>query len=81
MSIAAASVIAKVTRDRIMKDLDQCYPGYGWAQNAGYGTKQHMDALTPVGGDAGAPKKFRAGAQDIVRRTTISATCCWLTIC
>jgi ribonuclease HII len=58
MSIAAASVIAKVTRDRIMKDLDQCYPGYGWAQNAGYGTKQHMDALTRLGATPAHRKSF-----------------------
>lgn len=58
MSIAAASVIAKVTRDRIMKDLDQHYPGYGWAQNAGYGTKQHMDALTRLGATPAHRKSF-----------------------
>jgi len=58
MSIAAASVVAKVTRDRIMKDLDQQYPGYGWARNAGYGTKQHMDALTRLGATPAHRKSF-----------------------
>jgi len=58
MSIAAASVVAKVTRDRIMKDLDQRYPGYGWAQNAGYGTKQHMDALSRLGATPAHRKSF-----------------------
>lgn len=49
MSIAAASVIAKVTRDRIMSDLARQYPGYGWERNAGYGTREHMDALKTLG--------------------------------
>ncbi|MEL7202549.1 MAG: ribonuclease HII [Pseudomonadota bacterium] len=48
-SIAAASIIAKVTRDRIMVDLAQQYPGYGWEQNAGYPTKLHRDALARLG--------------------------------
>lgn len=49
LSIAAASVIAKVTRDRIMADLAIQFPGYGWERNAGYGTKEHMDALGRLG--------------------------------
>lgn len=49
LSVAAASVIAKVTRDRIMVDLDSRYPGYGWARNAGYGTKEHLAALGRLG--------------------------------
>ena len=48
-SIAAASVLAKVTRDRIMKELDLSHPGYGWARNKGYGTKQHQEALARLG--------------------------------
>lgn len=44
-SIASASIIAKVTRDRIMTELDKDYPAYGWAKNAGYGTAQHQEAL------------------------------------
>jgi ribonuclease HII len=44
-SIAAASILAKVTRDRIMSDLDKDYPVYGWAKNAGYGTAHHQEAL------------------------------------
>ena len=44
-SIAAASIIAKVTRDRIMADLHHKHPQYGWERNAGYGTKVHMEAL------------------------------------
>ncbi|OHC57589.1 MAG: ribonuclease HII [Rhodobacterales bacterium RIFCSPHIGHO2_02_FULL_62_130] len=48
-SIAAASIIAKVTRDRIMVDLAQQHPGYGWECNAGYPTKQHLEALQNLG--------------------------------
>lgn len=48
-SIAAASIIAKVTRDRIMVDLAQQHPGYGWEGNAGYPTKQHLQALQNLG--------------------------------
>ncbi len=49
LSIAAASVVAKVTRDRIMSRLAVVYPDYGWDRNAGYGTAQHRDALTRHG--------------------------------
>jgi ribonuclease HII len=45
LSIAAASVIAKVTRDRIMVELDRQYPVYGFARHKGYGTKEHLEAL------------------------------------
>lgn len=49
LSIAAASVVAKVRRDRLMADLAVRYPGYGWQANAGYGTKAHLDALRRLG--------------------------------
>ena len=48
-SIAAASIVAKVTRDRLMQDLAQDYPGYGWEQNAGYPTKRHKNAIADLG--------------------------------
>ncbi|XOQ53084.1 MAG: Ribonuclease HII [Succiniclasticum sp.] len=48
-SIAAASVVAKVTRDRMMIELDHVYPGYGLAQNKGYGSQLHMDAIRELG--------------------------------
>ena len=48
-SIAAASIIAKVTRDRIMADLDKEFPASGWAKNAGYGTAHHQEALAVYG--------------------------------
>jgi ribonuclease HII len=49
LSIAAASILAKVARDRHMAALDQRYPGYGWAHNAGYGTAEHRAALLHLG--------------------------------
>ncbi|HPB51409.1 MAG TPA: ribonuclease HII [Myxococcota bacterium] len=49
MNCAAASILAKVTRDRLMCDLDATYPGYGFMEHKGYGTKQHMDALRDLG--------------------------------
>ena len=49
LSVAAASIVAKVTRDRIMVDLAQQHPGYGWENNAGYPTKSHREALTSLG--------------------------------
>ena len=49
LSIAAASIVAKVTRDRIMVDLAQQHPGYGWEANAGYPTKAHLEALQNLG--------------------------------
>jgi len=48
-TIAAASIIAKVTRDRLMQKLSQHYPHYDWAKNAGYGTKSHREALEKYG--------------------------------
>ena len=44
-SIAAASVLAKVTRDRLMREFDRLYPGYGFAEHKGYGTPQHLAAI------------------------------------
>ena len=44
-SIAAASIVAKVTRDRLMLEFDKAYPGYGFARHKGYGTREHMEAL------------------------------------
>ena len=49
LSIGAASIIAKVVRDRIMVDLAQQHPGYGWDKNAGYPTKDHLAALKNLG--------------------------------
>ena len=49
LSIAAASIVAKMCRDRIMVELAQQYPGYGWETNAGYGSKSHISALQNLG--------------------------------
>ncbi len=49
LSIAAASIIAKVTRDRLLIEMNTTYPGYGFAQHKGYGTKQHQAALNAKG--------------------------------
>ena len=48
-SIAAASIIAKVTRDRIMREWDEVYPQYGFEKHKGYGTKAHIDAIKEYG--------------------------------
>ena len=48
-SIAAASILAKVTRDRIMRELAAQYPEYGFAKNKGYGTAEHIAALKKYG--------------------------------
>ncbi|MGC6400670.1 ribonuclease HII [Sphingomonas sp. FW199] len=47
--ISAASIIAKVTRDRMMRDADAVHPGYGWARNKGYGSAAHLAALRTLG--------------------------------
>ena len=49
LSIAAASIIAKVTRDRIMVEMDSTFPGYGFARHKGYGSQMHVDALRRLG--------------------------------
>jgi ribonuclease HII len=48
-SIAAASVLAKVTRDRMMADFDRKYPGYGFADHKGYATPEHLEAIGKLG--------------------------------
>jgi ribonuclease HII len=49
ISVAAASILAKVTRDRIMEKLDVTYPGYGFAKHKGYGTAEHIAAIKEKG--------------------------------
>ncbi len=49
LSVAAASIVAKVTRDRLMVALDGDFPGYGFARHKGYGTRQHREALARLG--------------------------------
>ena len=59
LSIAAASIVAKTCRDRIMVDLAQQHPGYGWETNAGYPTKRHKDALRNLGVTPHHRRSFR----------------------
>lgn len=56
--VAAAGIIAKVSRDRLMNELDQQYPGYGLAQHKGYGTKAHQNAINLLGFSAIHRKSF-----------------------
>ncbi|MCI5725571.1 ribonuclease HII [Fusobacterium sp.] len=49
LSIAAASIIAKVTRDRMMRELDKVYPNYDFSKHKGYGTKKHVEVLKKMG--------------------------------
>ena len=49
ISIAAASIAAKIARDRMMQDADAAFPGYGFAQHKGYGTRQHINSLERLG--------------------------------
>lgn len=57
-TIAAASIIAKVTRDKIMADLSHVYPQFGWNKNFGYGTKAHIQALQQYGATVHHRKSF-----------------------
>ena len=64
-SIAAASIVAKVYRDRLMVELDKLYPGYGLAENKGYGTAEHLRALKELGVSAIHRKSF-APVRDVI---------------
>ena len=66
-SIAAASIVAKVTRDRIMVELDAVHPGYGWVSNKGYGTPDHRRALARLG-PCGAHRRSFAPVRAILSR-------------
>ena len=59
ISIAAASIIAKVTRDRLMITLAKQYPGFGWERNFGYGTPEHRNSLAQLGPNEMHRKSFR----------------------
>ncbi len=58
LSIASASVLAKTTRDALMRDLDEQYPGYGLGQNKGYGTQAHRSALIRLGYSSAHRRSF-----------------------
>jgi ribonuclease HII len=66
-SIAAASIIAKVTRDRLLCDYDRLYPAYGFARHKGYGTAQHRAAITALGPCPIHRRTFLSGILDGAR--------------
>ena len=59
VSISAASIVAKICRDRVLVDLAQHHPGYGWETNMGYGSKSHMEALRNLGATAHHRRSFK----------------------
>ena len=63
-AVAAASIIAKVTRDRLMVGYDEAYPGYGFARHKGYGTPAHLEALRRNGPSPIHRKSFRMPGRD-----------------
>lgn len=63
LSIGAASIVAKVVRDRMMIELDSEYPGYGLMKHKGYGTKEHLSALRELGPSALHRRSFRPVAE------------------
>ena len=67
LSIAAASIVAKETRDRIMRRLARLHPGYGWERNAGYGTREHARALDALGPTPHHRRSFRPVREAISR--------------
>ncbi|MHA6346211.1 ribonuclease HII [Roseivivax sp. CAU 1761] len=73
VTVAAASVIAKVTRDAIMRDLAQHYPGYGWETNQGYGSPSHREALRNLGVTPHHRRSFRPVHNILYQDETASA--------
>ena len=65
-SIACASIVAKVTRDRLMVELDRAYPGYGLARHKGYGTREHITCLGQLGPSSVHRRSFRP-VRDVIR--------------
>jgi ribonuclease HII len=73
LSIAAASIVAKVTRDRVMAALAREFPGYGWETNVGYGVAAHAAALTRLGVTPHHRRSFRPVHKMLCDRHTINA--------
>ena len=67
LSIAAASIVAKETRDRIMRRLARLHPGYGWERNAGYGVREHARALDALGPTPHHRRSFRPVREAVSR--------------
>lgn len=72
LSIAAASILAKVVRDHLMVDLAQQHPGYGWERNAGYPTKDHLAALLNLGVTPQHRRSFRPAHNILYQEHSIS---------
>ena len=72
VSIAAASIMAKMCRDRIMVDLAQQHPGYGWETNAGYPSKSHKEALRNLGVTPHHRRSFRPVHNILYQAKTVS---------
>lgn len=72
-SIAAASILAKVDRDRVMVDLAQQHPGYGWDRNAGYPTRDHLEALRNLGVTPHHRRSFRPVHNILYQEKTITS--------
>lgn len=64
LSIAAASIVAKVTRDRLMEELSAEFPDYAWSKNSGYGTKDHLEAIKKFGITKHHRKTFKVKGVD-----------------
>lgn len=73
VSIAAASILAKQARDALMVDLAQQYPGYGWERNAGYPTKDHLQALLDLGVTPVHRRSFRPVHNILYQDKSVSA--------
>ncbi len=73
LSIAAASILAKVARDRIMVGLAQQHPGYGWERNCGYPTKQHLEALLNLGVTPHHRRSFKPVHNILYQEVSVSA--------
>lgn len=65
-SIAAASIVAKVTRDRMMVEYDREFPGYGFARHKGYGTQQHREAICRLGYSPIHRRSFRLKSESVI---------------
>ena len=72
MSVAAASIVAKVERDALMAALDREHPGYGWAKNAGYATVEHCEALERLGPTLHHRRSFRRVHKMLCRDSAIT---------
>ena len=73
LSIAAASILAKVARDSLMVDLAQQHPGYGWERNAGYPTRDHLEALRNLGVTPHHRRSFRPVHNILYQDKTITS--------